>query len=209
MQSLIGRFRGAFLALAVAFLAAGPAQVFAATGDGKPPSGKGIVYLLRGGFDVFSTGMDELAEKLRERGIDARTLGQAGWKEAAAEAAERYKTRRAPVVLIGHSFGANAAVLMAGALGEKRIPVSLMVLFDPTEALKAPVNVRRLLNFLSLDMTGFDFHVFATPGFHGTLDNILHTELNHLSIDNDPALQKQTLEEVVKAVGGGRRAAAE
>jgi hypothetical protein len=30
-----------------------------------------------------------------------------------------------------------------------------------------------------------------------------------LSIDNDPALQKQTLEEVVKAVGGGRQAAAE
>ena len=191
----------------LAVLALSPQGALAAASDGQKP-GNGIVYLVRGGLNIFSTGMDELAEKLRARGVDARTLGQATWKEAAAEAAGRYKKKRAPVVLVGHSFGANAAVLIADDLGGKGIPVTLLITFDPTEALKAPVNVKRFLNFLSIDMTGFDFHAFATPAFGGHLENIIHTELNHLSIDNDPALQQQTVDEVVKAVGGSRRAAA-
>ena len=190
----------------LAGLALSPQGAQAATGDGQKP-GKGIVYLIRGGLNIFSTGMDELAEKLRERGVDSRTLGQATWREAATEAAERYKKKRAPVVLIGHSFGANAAVLIADSLGSKGIPVALIITFDLTEALKAPVNVKCFLNFLSIDMTGFDFNAFATPAFSGHLENIVHTELSHLSIDNDPALQQQTVEEVVKAVGGSRRAA--
>lgn len=179
----------------------------AAAATGEASGGKGIVYLVRGGFNIFSTGMDELAAKLRENGVDARTLGQAGWKEAAAEAATRYRAKRTPVILIGHSFGANAAVLIADRLGGEGIPVTLLVTFDPTEALKAPTNVRRFVNFLSIDMTGFDFHAFATPAFHGQLENIVHTELNHLSIDNDPALQAETVKEVLKVLRSGRSAA--
>ncbi len=198
----------AVFALAVLALMAFAPAAHAATGSGQP-SGKGIVYLVRGGLNIFSTGMDDLAAQLRDRGVDARTLGQATWKQAAAEAAERYQKKKAPVVLIGHSFGANAAVLIADYLGQRNIPVTLLVTFDPTEALKAPTNVKRFLNFLSLDMTGFDFHAFATPSFQGHLENIVHPELNHLSIDNDAALQAQTVQEVLKAVGGGRRAALE
>jgi pimeloyl-ACP methyl ester carboxylesterase len=184
-----------------------PFGAMAATDDGKP-SGKGIVYLIRGGLNIFSTGMDEIAEALRAEGVDARTLGQATWRNAAREAAERYREAREPVVFVGHSFGANAAILAAEHLGDSRIPVTLIVLFDPTEALKAPHNVKRLVNFLSLDSTGMDFNVWTTPGFSGQIETVVDRDVNHIQIDNDPGLQQRTVDEVLKALRMGARASA-
>jgi pimeloyl-ACP methyl ester carboxylesterase len=204
------RFFGA-AALAAGFLGFAalslqPTATFAAPGDGD--SGKGIVYLIRGGLNIFSTGMDEVAEKLRARGVDARTLGQATWRDAAKEAAERYEEARQPIVFVGHSFGANAAVLAAEQLGEKGIPVALIILFDPTEVLKAPYNVKRLLNYVSVDSLGYNVDVWAGPGFAGRVENVLHPDVNHIQIDNDEAIQEKAVGEIVKAVGSGARAAA-
>jgi pimeloyl-ACP methyl ester carboxylesterase len=204
------RFFGA-AAVAAGFLGFATllAQPTAAAAPGNGDSGKGIVYLIRGGLNIFSTGMDEVAEKLRARGIDARTLGQATWRDAARQAAERYKEKPQAIVFVGHSFGANAAVLAAEQLGNKEIPVALVILFDPTEVLKAPYNVERLLNYVSVDSLGYNVDVWAGPGFAGHLENILHTEVNHIQIDNDEAIQDKAVGEVVRAVGGGARAAAE
>ena len=38
------------------------------------------VYLLRGWFGVFSTGLDNLAAELRSKGIKAETVGHLAWK---------------------------------------------------------------------------------------------------------------------------------
>ena len=38
------------------------------------------VYLLRGWFGVFSTGLDTLAAELRSKGIKAETVGHLAWK---------------------------------------------------------------------------------------------------------------------------------
>lgn len=183
-----------------------PTAAVAAPGDGD--SGKGIVYLIRGGLNIFSTGMEEIADKLRERGIDARTLGQATWRDAAREAAERYEEATQPIVFVGHSFGANAAVLAAGQLGDKEIPVALVILFDPTDVLKAPYNVKRLLNYVSVDSLGYNVDVWAAPGFAGQVENVLHPDVNHIQIDDDEAIQDKAVGEIVKAVGSRARAAA-
>lgn len=180
--------------LATAILLAGAGATSAA-------DGRGIVYLVRGGFDIFSTGMDKIAGDLADRGIDAHTLGQAGWREAAAEAAERYRVRKQPIVLIGHSFGANAAILMAGALGRERIPVALVVLFDPTEALKAPANTARVINFLSADVVGNAMDVTPGAGFKGTIENVNNPDVIHIQIDDKVELQERTVAEVAGAVG--------
>ena len=195
----------AFLAVVVAF-SLQLRDAIAASADGD--SGKGIVYIIRGGLNVFSAGMNDIAATLRESGVDARTLGQATWRDAALEAAERFKTRKEPIVLVGHSFGANAAVLAAEQIGESGIPVALVVLFDPTEPLKAPLNVARVINFLSLDSTGMDFNVWATPKFTGKFENVVLPDLNHISIDDDTDLQQRTVDVILKLFGGGTRASA-
>jgi hypothetical protein len=38
------------------------------------------VYLLRGWFGVFSTGLDSLADELRSKGIKAEAVGHLAWK---------------------------------------------------------------------------------------------------------------------------------
>ena len=38
------------------------------------------VYLLRGWFGVFSTGLDTVATELRSKGIKAETVGHLAWK---------------------------------------------------------------------------------------------------------------------------------
>ena len=41
------------------------------------------VYLLRGWFGVFSTGIDKMADDLRAKGIKAEAIGHLEWKAAA------------------------------------------------------------------------------------------------------------------------------
>ena len=204
------RFFGAAAAVAallvVAVVALQTPGAFAASGGKDAPSGKGIVYLIRGGLNIFSTGMDDLAETLRERGVDARSVSHPSWRDTAATIVERYRAKPAPVVIGGHSFGANAAILVAEYLGQNNIPVALVILFDPTERFKAPANVKRVVNFLSLDSTGLDFNVFANASYSGQVENIVLRDLNHLTIDNDKALQERAVEEIAKVVGASRRA---
>lgn len=178
----------------------------AASGGKDAPSGKGIVYLIRGGLNIFSTGMDDLAGTLREHGVDARSVSHPSWRDTAGTIVERYRAKPAPVVVGGHSFGANAAMLVAEYLGKNNIPVALVVLFDPTERLKVPANVKRAVNFLSLDSTGLDFNVWANASYAGQIENVVLRDLNHLTIDNDEALHERTVDEVAKVVGAGRRA---
>jgi hypothetical protein len=43
----------------------------------QPITVRGIVYIFRRGANIFSTGMDEVAEKLQARGVDAKSVGHA------------------------------------------------------------------------------------------------------------------------------------
>jgi pimeloyl-ACP methyl ester carboxylesterase len=181
----------------------------AAAGGSDKSSGKGIVYLFRGGLDIFSTGMNEIAETLRGRGINAQSVGHPPWRQVAEEVARLYKAKAAPVVFVGHSFGANAAMLAADAVRGRGIPVELVILFDPTEALKVPWNVKRVLNFRSLDSTALDFDAWASPGYPGKIENMVFSNVNHMTIDNDADLQQRTVDEVLKVIGGGIRASAQ
>ncbi|HVY87855.1 MAG TPA: hypothetical protein VG942_03255, partial [Hyphomonadaceae bacterium] len=70
-------------------------EKLADTNPTGPLSGAGEVYLLRGGLNIFSTGMDELAAKMRERGIDAHSYGHAQWQELAADAQRKYAANHA------------------------------------------------------------------------------------------------------------------
>ena len=165
----------------------------------RPASG-GTVILLRGGLNVFSTGMDELAVKLRAAGIDARSEPHADWPKLAVEARQRYLKTRKPLVLIGHSWGALAAILLASELDKTNTPVDLMILYDTTETVKIPANVRHVVNFNSSTTIGLGLTVTGLSGFHGRIDNIDVPEFGHLDMDNAAPLHKRSIAEVLKVI---------
>src|SRR6516164_2095666 len=72
------------------------------------------VYLLRGLMNIFSLGMDTLAEQLNRRGVYATVHGYGEWQSLADRAAVDFKAgKEGPIILIGHSLGADAVMEMA------------------------------------------------------------------------------------------------
>jgi hypothetical protein len=160
------------------------------------------VYLFRGLADVFSTGMNTLADELNARGIYATTHSHTDWQSIADKAAANYKSgKEGPIILIGHSLGADAVMEMADYLGDKDVPVALVVPFDGTQSFPAPGNVARVLNFTQRDYA----YMRPGPGFRGTLSNVdLSSDpgIGHLNIDEVPQLHARVIAEVLAIVGG-------
>jgi thioesterase domain-containing protein len=96
--------------------------------------------------------MDELADKIRATGIAATVYNHTEWEEIAGQIAANYKNgNHAPIILIGHSLGADAVMFMAASLGKRGVPVALVVPFDGTQTLVAPSIVARVLNLTQRD----------------------------------------------------------
>jgi hypothetical protein len=186
-------------------------ELAARTSKTKPApvvrSGGTHVYLLRGWLDVFSTGMDDLTVKLNRRGIQATAHGHADYMTLADKIAADYaRGVRERVVIIGHSLGANAAIDMAARLGQRRIPVPLVITYDPTQVMQAPANVSRLVNFYQSN-NGWGTRVAPGPGFRGTLNNIdlaREADLGHTGIDKSSRLHMQSIS-FIQGIGGGAK----
>jgi hypothetical protein len=155
------------------------------------------VYLLRGFLNVFSLGMDDIAAKLQASGISATVMNHADADFVASRILTAYNAGdHGPIVLIGHSLGADAIVDVADTLARYNIPVALLVLFDGTEAHQIPVNVSSAINYTK--------HFMITPQFgsHSSISNVDLSgdpAIDHLSIDTAPALQTQTINYVLQA----------
>lgn len=159
------------------------------------------VYLFRGLADVFSTGMDTLADELNKQGVYATSHSHTDWKEIAERANADYKAKKEkPIILIGHSLGADAAMEMADYLGDKGVPVALVVPFDATQSFPVPGNVARVINFTQRDYA----QMRPGPGFRGLLNNIdlsANHDIGHLNIDKSPELHARVLTEVLTVLG--------
>jgi pimeloyl-ACP methyl ester carboxylesterase len=146
------------------------------------------VYLLRGFTNVPSPGIDELAEELRSRNVSMTVANHAFAATLASEALQdRQSGRISSIVLVGHSFGASAALSMAETLREAGLQVALIVTFDPVTRNSVPANVHRLENFhLS---NGVGQPVQQGEHFRGSLKNIdlkNNAELGHISVTTSP-----------------------
>lgn len=106
------------------------------------------IYLLRGLANVFSRGMDEMYTRLRTYGFTPHILNHRGWQTSAETIARNFRSgRTAPIVLVGHSLGANNSCRLAQRLNGQGIPVAYLALFDPTRTCTVPENVRFFVNF--------------------------------------------------------------
>lgn len=165
------------------------------------------VYLLRGLLNVFSLGMDDLAQKLEKRGVRTSVHNHAEWQSLADEITARYRAgNRAPVVLIGHSLGADAVMHMGDYLGQQKVPVALIVPFDGTGSFEASANVRRVMNVTQRDYA----HMRKGPGFRGELVNVdvSGQGYGHTDIDKAERLHNMVIKKVMGVLGGGGGATA-
>jgi hypothetical protein len=151
------------------------------------------VFLLRGWFGVFSTGLDSLAAELRSKGIKAETVGHLAWKTAVSKIIKDHASGKSgPLILVGHSQGANNIIDMARLLQRENIPVDLVVTLAPAGQDPIPGNVVRALNYYN--SPGWGAPVTADAGFHGKLTNINlggDIGLYHMAIDKNPRIQAE------------------
>jgi pimeloyl-ACP methyl ester carboxylesterase len=162
--------------------------------------GRGVVYLFRGGFNIFSTGMDDLANELHAVNVDALSLGHNQWRDVAAVARDDYRANKTPIVLVGHSWGALAAVLVAMELNKTNTPVQLMILFDPTDSVRIPPNVKHVVNFISNWYYAEGYRATPLPGTTGPIENIPELAYTHVNIDNAAPLHTAAIDAILPIV---------
>lgn len=105
----------------------------------RPLHGGEKVHLLRGFTNVLSPGIDQLADELRKRNVSTTITNHAFAADLAREALQDCKSGRiTSIVLVGHSFGASAALGIAETLKEAGIQVALIVTFDPVTRIPFP-----------------------------------------------------------------------
>lgn len=108
----------------------------------------GNAYLLRGFIGVFSEGIDNLTAKINAQGIRAHVYQDDQWSTLAKTLRETYRKQpnAEPLVLIGHSYGADDVLRVARELKKDNIPVALVVTLDAVTPIDVPSNVKRCVN---------------------------------------------------------------
>jgi hypothetical protein len=197
--------RAAFACLSLAFLASlsfGPVIAQsqprpAAAPHEAPPHEK--VFLLRGFTNVLSPGIDELAEELKEKNVETEVANHVFAIPLASEAIDDCKSGRvSTIVLVGHSFGATGALMMADRMQKAGLHVALIVTLDPVIKGTVPANVHRLENFYLSNGVGTTMQ----PGenFRGAISNVdlkSNPELGHVSVTTLPSMQKQVIHDIL------------
>jgi hypothetical protein len=198
----------AFATILGSNLASAQGFPFAPQPQGRTPHSVAQVYLLKGLADIFSSGMDKLADKLRRRGIAARVASHASSDMMAAEVIRNYQAGwRAPILIAGHSLGADAAISMAQRLNQARVPVALVVTFGPLSDPQVPPNVGRAINYYQAN-SAWRGRLVRGRGFRGSLANVnldSAGDINHFNIEKVERIQNQAIASMLAAIGGARR----
>lgn len=179
----------------------------------------GRVYCMRGFLGIFSTGMDTFARTLNRRHIiSAVALADEAHIqfEHRLLSAEKRCLLRGPLILVGHSYGADDQIRVARYLGRHGYKVMLLLLLDPVTPPRIPINVRQCfviykihpltdwLPFLRgvpviavnpriTQITNLNVRNMPVP-FH-------QASIDHINISANPGVQKLMLRIVLHALG--------
>jgi hypothetical protein len=167
------------------------------------PYTHGRVIILRGLYNIFSRGMDALAKDMTAIGLPVSTYNHSRWQQVSAKLIEEYRANPqqvAPVILIGHSLGGDASIVMSNWLAHNGVPVRLVVIFDAVAQTHPIVGgVQEVMNFYK--PKGYGQEVDAAPSFKGVMNNIDLTsrkDVDHLNIDEDPVLHAEVTARVLE-----------
>jgi len=179
-------------------LVAGPANAATAA---SPASGA-HVYLLRGVLNIFSLGLDDIAEKLRAQGITVTVANFVSWSSLANEAAAEYRSGRTKtVVLVGHSSGATALPDMVARLNELGTPVKLAIGLDSVFRTSLNGRVGKYINFYIANGAGTP--VAKGDRFQGALENVNVENVpgvGHITIEKNQLMQQKVIGAIDAAV---------
>jgi len=193
--------------------------VLAGTGCSTPPidysqaqSDKpGSTFLILGLWNFFSKGLVDVTDELNDEGHYASTLSGYAWRDIGDHIiqAQRDGQLRRPLVLGGHSLGADKSLKLAAKLEKAGIAVDYVLLLDATNPPAVPANVKRCHNiYLSHPATDW------LPAFRGVPVKAENPEtelinfdvrsaedgplsvidFNHFDIESDPDIQALMVE---------------
>lgn len=173
----------------------------------------GQAYLFRGFIGVFSTGMNTLGEELNSQGVHATVFQADQWSKVADTIAERYKNQSAaePVVLVGHSYGADNIVRIAQRLKDKDVKIDLLITLDPVTPPKVPANVKQVVNLyqsngvmdampwlrgIPLEQEKPDSVKLANLDIRKDRTDLLEDGLNHFNIEKKEKVHAEVIKQI-------------
>lgn len=163
------------------------------------------VYFFRGGFDIFSTGMNKMAADLRAQKINATSQSFMSWQSVANDIIRRSKEKKVsyPIVVLGHSFGADAVTDFANYLGQNGISTDLVIGFDATGTRILTKGAKRVVNYRSSQIGPY----VKGEGFRGTISHVDVSKFgaNHFTIEQTKEVQALAMKEVLATVKSKKR----
>lgn len=109
----------------------------------------GHIYTMRGWLGIFSMGMNRLAKNTQKTfGICSTAVAYSEWKMLSEFIIAKNKSGQLqrPLILIGHSYGADNQIKVAQELNREHITVDLLITLDPVTPGLIPPNVKHELN---------------------------------------------------------------
>jgi len=175
------------------------------------PSQPGEVYFMRGLANIFSLGLDAFGKEVSAAGIENCVYNHSQWQSVVNDVVERsYRGEVSyPVVIIGHSLGANIAPKMATSIGKHNIPVAYVVMLDPVESTIVGANVEEIFNYYLPKRQ--DTLVHAGAKFAGLLENVNVKKFggfDHFNIDKNRALRDVMKQRILDLSTAQQQAAA-
>lgn len=169
------------------------------------PSRAEEIYFFRGGFDIFSTGMNQMAAELRAKKYNANSQSFMSWQSVANDIVRRSKQKKVsyPIIVLGHSFGADAVVEFANYLGQNGISTELVIGFDATGPRTFTKGAKRVVNYRSSHIGPY----VKGPGFRGSISTVDVSKFgaNHFTIEQTKEVQALAMKEVLSKVKYRRR----
>ena len=157
------------------------------------------VYLLRGWFGVFSTGMDDIERQLRAKGVKSEAIMHFSSRSTVANIVKKRKAGEVGrLALVGHSQGANNAIEMARELRGHGVPVDLLITLVPFMQDPIPSNVVRAVNYYQ--SPGWGSALTGDPDFKGRISNIdIAGDWGtfHITIDKNEKVQAEIVRTIV------------
>ena len=134
------------------------------------------IWIFRGLLGhIYSTGLDDLGERLKRNGHRVHVLAHGRGNDAYWQIINRKKS----VALVGHSMGGKTALELARKLQAQGVKICLLATIDPVGSGIVPANVRVALNWWH----GRFSQLFYGPGFSGYLQNFKMTGWRHIDLD--------------------------
>ncbi len=176
----------------------------------------GEVHTMLGGLGLFSTGMRTLSDSvIEEYNVPAPSdmwYNAGNVTRSIATYYQKHQQHR-PIILVGHSLGANEQIKVARNLDRMGIPVDLLVTVDAVSQTIVPPNVKHAMNFYKPGYVPMfsGLKLRAVNSEQTRIDNINVTTLkgiavNHFTIDKDPVVQAMIMEEVKKVLSNANQA---